>query len=266
MNWSKAKSTLSSIHRLIAIFEEADDLSTIERDLLLKRIQELYEVVLLSETDEEKQEKQKTPISKQPTPTPVIETAKIEPPKVEQKIERAKPQPVAPPPVIQAPKPQPTIAEQPKPKLQPVVIETPKPIKIEKPKVEEKPIYTEPVRKEQAKVVADKPISNQNTSEEIIELFEFKSATDLSEKLSDSPIKDLKASMSINERFLTISELFKGNAARYNEVLEVLNGLSTFEQAKSYLIRVVIPEFDWTAEKKQGLAKRFIKKVNRRFL
>lgn len=255
MNWSKAKTTLSSIHRLIAIFEEADDLSTIERDLLLKRIQELYELVLLSETDEDKRNPTKAVIN-QPTPTPpppvVVETPKVEPPKVVQK-----PQPVAPPPVIEQPKPQ--------PKSKPVIIETPKPV-VETPKVEKRPVYTEPKKVKQPEFIATTASSDQNIADEIEDLFEFKSATDLSEKLSDAPIKDLKASMSINERFLTISELFKGNAARYNEVVEVLNGLSNFDQAKSYLMKVVIPEFDWTTEKKQDLAKRFIKKVNRRFL
>jgi hypothetical protein len=253
MNWSKAKTTLSSIHRLIAIFEEADDLSTIERDLLLKRIQELYEVILLSETDEDKRNKVK-PVVNKPAPTPppppvVVEIPRVEPPRVV-----AKPQPVAPIPVV----------EQPKPKPKPVIVEAPKPVEI--PKVEERPVYTERTEIKQPKIIAKPTVSDQSIDNEIEDLFEFKSATDLSEKLSDSPIKDLKASMSINERFLTISELFKGNAARYNEVVEVLNGLSNFDQAKSYLMKVVIPEFDWTVDKKQALAKRFIKKVNRRFL
>ncbi len=245
MNWSKAKATLSSIHRLIAIFEEAENLSTIERDLLLKRIQELYELVLLSETEEEKRKvvKQQNPTPK-PVTSPVVEKPRVEP----------KPKPVVPPPVI----------ERPKPKPQPVIVETPKPIEV--PVKKEVPQYKEPVVSPKIEVTETSSVKEENISEEVIDLFEFKSATDLSEKLSDSPIKDLKASMSINERFLTISELFKGNAARYNEVIEVLNGLSNFEQAKSYLMKVVIPEFEWTAEKKQNLAKKFIKKVNRRFL
>jgi hypothetical protein len=255
MNWSKAKATLSSINRLIAIFEEADDLSAIERDLLLKRIQELYGFVLLSETHEDKRKQ----VRQTPVPQPVVET-----PKVEVKIETPKPPvtptppPVVPPIVIEKPKPKPI------PIIEPVIVEKPKPIEVP---IIEKPIYREPVKVKKVEPIYTPPSKpNQEVDEEIEDLFEFKSATDLSEKLSDAPIKDLKASMSINERFLTISELFKGNAARYNEVVEVLNGLSNFDQAKSYLMKVVIPEFDWTAEKKQGLAKRFIKKVNRRFL
>lgn len=252
MNWSKAKATLSSINRLIAIFEEADDLSAIERDLLLKRIQELYELILLSEVAEDKVKAVKRVVTPPPPPPVVVEQPRVEPPKI-----TPKPEPVVPPPVIDIVKPKP----------KPVVIETPKPIEV--PQVKPKPTYTKPVEVKRPEVIAvppKPPVSRNENADEIADLFEFKSATDLSEKLSDSPIKDLKASMSINERFLTISELFKGNAARYNEVIEVLNGLSAFDQAKSYLMKVVIPEFDWTADKKQALAKRFIKKVNRRFL
>ncbi|NJN78313.1 MAG: hypothetical protein HC803_08295 [Saprospiraceae bacterium] len=70
----------------------------------------------------------------------------------------------------------------------------------------------------------------------------------------------------INERFLMISELFKGNKVQYDEAIDALNSFSDFEQAKIFIIKILIPEFDWTNDKKINQAKTFIKKVRRRYL
>jgi len=84
--------------------------------------------------------------------------------------------------------------------------------------------------------------------------------------LSAAPIADLKTAMGINERFLTISELFKGNKAQYDDAIDTLNSFSDFGQAKNYISRILVPEFDWTNEKKINQAKTFIKKVRRRYM
>lgn len=233
MNWNKANKVLSGIDRLFNIFQESEGLSSIERDLLLRRIQDLYEVVLKGDFEEivKRTEKPKlAPVKEMPKP--------VWPPKVTEKPKPITPKPVPKPiskPVVERPK-----AETPK-------VETPKPIVVEKPKE----IVYEPI--------------NDNSAE-IEELFEFKIATDLSEKLSASAIADLKTSMGINERFLTISELFKGNKAQYDDAIDTLNSFDDFEQAKNYITRILIPEFDWTSDKKINQAKTFVKKVRRRYL
>jgi hypothetical protein len=247
MNWTKANQLLSGIDRLFNIFQESDGLSTIERDLLLRRIQDLYEVVL--EGDFEAGQRKGSKVVKDIEP-PVVRT--IEPPKV---VERPKPVVIEQAPVIEKPKP---IIEEPKPPViqQPkVVVDTPKPV-VEPPKP---PVVEKP------KEIVYQPI-NHDSDEDLELLFEFKSATDLSEKLSAAPILDLKTAMGINERFLIISELFKGNKAQYDDAVETLNSFSDFEQAKNYISRILVPEFDWTNEKKINQAKIFIKKVRRRYL
>lgn len=245
MNWNKANQVLSSIDRLFNIFQESGGLSTIERDLLLRKIQDLYEVVL--EGDFEAGHKKQAKPSRE-IPTPPIRTVEepkiIEQPKV---IEPPKPVVIEKPPVIERPKP---VVEAPKP-----IIETPKPVvEVPKPPVVEKP-----------KEIIYEPINN-GSNEDLELLFEHKSATDLSEKLSAAPITDLKNAMGINERFLIISELFKGNKAQYDDAIETLNSFSDFEQAKNYISKILVPEFDWTNEKKINQAKTFIKKVRRRYL
>jgi hypothetical protein len=47
--------------------------------------------------------------------------------------------------------------------------------------------------------------------------------------------KELKASISINEKFLFINELFDGNLREYNITIETLNGFSELRQALEYL-------------------------------
>ena len=47
--------------------------------------------------------------------------------------------------------------------------------------------------------------------------------------------KDLKATISINEKFLFINELFDGNLREYNITIETLNGFAGLRQALEYL-------------------------------
>jgi hypothetical protein len=46
---------------------------------------------------------------------------------------------------------------------------------------------------------------------------------------------DLKSSISINEKFLIINELFSGNLRDYNEMVETLNGFQDLRTAMEYL-------------------------------
>jgi hypothetical protein len=50
-----------------------------------------------------------------------------------------------------------------------------------------------------------------------------------------SKTKDLKAAISINEKFLFINELFDGNLREYNITIETLNGFSELRQALEFL-------------------------------
>lgn len=97
-------------------------------------------------------------------------------------------------------------------------------------------------------------------------LFVFHEARDLGDKLRLSRIEDLSKAMGINERFLTINELFGGNHETFDRVLRHLNGLPTFDDARLYLEQEVIPAFGWLDDKKQKKATIFIQLVQRRYL
>ena len=89
------------------------------------------------------------------------------------------------------------------------------------------------------------PVSGEKTMPGI-DLFSTE-MSEFSEKLKDirektyaserqaSQRKELKASISINEKFLFINELFDGNLREYNATIEILNNFSDLREALEFL-------------------------------
>ena len=97
-------------------------------------------------------------------------------------------------------------------------------------------------------------------------LFERSDQNELSDKLSLSPIDDLRRALGINDKLLVVNELFGGDQNEFQETVDRLNNKYSFSEAKSYLLRYVIDKFEWLDEQKQVPARDFIKLVERRFL
>jgi len=97
------------------------------------------------------------------------------------------------------------------------------------------------------------------------ELFELEEGYDLSDKLSNAPIKDIRSSMGLNERVLTINELFGGNAMAFDKTVKALNQMNNFEDAKAFLSKEIVPQYEWHEEGKLKKAKIFLKLVSRRY-
>lgn len=74
------------------------------------------------------------------------------------------------------------------------------------------------------------------------------------------PVTDVKKAFGINDRFLFQRELFGGNADLFNHTLDQINGMSSFEDARSFLMS----NFDWDMESET--ADTFLNLVKRRFL
>ena len=110
-----------------------------------------------------------------------------------------------------------------------------------------------------------KESSTKKTDNNIIEtLFEQKKATDLSEKLSESPINDLTRAMSINDRLLYMNELFGRDIEALNETLKLLNKYDSLDQAKG-LISNLAEQYKWMDEEKVEIAQNFIKLIRRKY-
>ena len=95
----------------------------------------------------------------------------------------------------------------------------------------------EPLQKEhhrETKSTSDIDLFSTESVEFSEKLKETREKTYASERLS-SQKKELKASISINEKFLFINELFDGNLREYNITIETLNGFSELRQALEFL-------------------------------
>ena len=66
-------------------------------------------------------------------------------------------------------------------------------------------------------------------------LLKNKTDKSISSKMQYNAIKDLKSAIGINEKFLFINELFKGNMKEYNESILKLNEFKSLTEAESYL-------------------------------
>jgi hypothetical protein len=87
--------------------------------------------------------------------------------------------------------------------------------------------------------------------------------TELSDALQETPIKDLKKAIGINDRFLYISELFRGDEAMYERSIKTINGFSIYPEAEYWIRRELKLKLAW--DEKNAVVKQFDQLVKRRF-
>jgi hypothetical protein len=97
-------------------------------------------------------------------------------------------------------------------------------------------------------------------------LFEANHSKDLSDKLSRAPISDLMKAFSINDRMLVVTDLYNGDHQKFQDTIDILNTKYSFDEAKSYLLRYIVDQYEWLGEEKLERAREFVKLVERRFL
>ena len=216
---------INALHKSISL--DNGDVSSIERDLMLSYIRQLYEAYLSSDAKTAAPPKAKSAAPPKVAPTP----KKVVTPPPPPKVEAAPKQDVAPPP----PPPEPVAPPKPAPEPAPVAQTAPSPAP-----------------------------AKSNVDPAIRSLFKHQAARELSEKLSQQAISDLTRAMSINDKLLYSNELFGRDMARMNETLQKLNGLNTMDQAQDYLVSIA-QQFDWTEEERSEVAQSFIKLVRRKY-
>jgi len=109
------------------------------------------------------------------------------------------------------------------------------------------------------------PAALSGFSPAMTELFEVNAVSELSDKLSQSPVKDLTKAMGINERIFTVNELFGGNQDEFNNLMVALNGMPNYDEARTVLMKSAASKYDWDTPAMQKKARTFIKLVQRRF-
>ena len=87
---------------------------------------------------------------------------------------------------------------------------------------------------------------------------------EVSDSLKDSPIKDLRKAIGINDRFLFINELFQGDENMYERSIKTINGFAIFPEAEYWIRRELKTKLGWNDQ--QDTVRQFDALVKRRFL
>ena len=86
---------------------------------------------------------------------------------------------------------------------------------------------------------------------------------ELSQSLTSSPIKDLKKAIGVNDRFLFINELFRGDEAMYERSIKTIQNFSIFAEAEFWIRRELKLKIGW--KDSDTVVKQFDQLVRRRF-
>lgn len=234
MNHKKIKKQINKINSFFESITADDEISKIEKNLLLSYISKLYESILDPIDNLVAEAKTSRPVAMKKKTAAEIER------KSYQKTETGLP-----------------IVEEVE------IISTPQEILVKE--------AVKPITLVEAKKTVNTPASDVietskvELSEKMISIFEKSRGLEISDKLGNLPLKDLTKAMGINERMFTIKELFGGNQERFKTVMYDINELSGYDEAKEYLIRGVATELKWDSEAHYKKADKFVKLVQRRF-
>lgn len=252
MSYKKIQKQIKKISSLAESIAEDEEITSIERDLMLSYIRKLYEQVLDLDID--------NPVAvKKSSKAAATEPEKVAEPVIEKVVER---QPFERAPVERKP-----FERAPRPSEEVEAVAAP----VSEPKVERQPferaakveqIVVEPARVEPAAVIKNE---EPKLSAEMKALFNKTDSRELSDKLSNMPIANLSKAFSINERIFTIQELFDGNQELFQSTVAAIDNASSYEDAQRILVDGVASSKGWDSEGKIKKAEIFIKKVQRRF-
>ncbi len=123
---------------------------------------------------------------------------------------------------------------------------------------------------------SSQPIEEKNTNaaKELNEVLPTNNAASLndlhnkpvnavSDIFEDAPIKDLKKAIGVNERFLYLNELFRGDEAMYERSIKTINAFSIYPEAEFWIRRELKLKLGW--DDKYNTVKQFDQLVRRRF-
>ena len=86
---------------------------------------------------------------------------------------------------------------------------------------------------------------------------------ELSDKRTEAPIKDLRKAIGVNDRFLFINELFRGDEAMYERSIKTIQNFSIFAEAEYWIRRELKVKIGWLDT--DPIVKQFDQLVRRRF-
>lgn len=87
--------------------------------------------------------------------------------------------------------------------------------------------------------------------------------TEVAHVLKGSPVKDLRKAVGINDRFVFINELFRGDEAMYDRSIKTINGFTIFPEAEYWMARELKLKLGW--DDRNDIVQHFYEIVRRRF-
>lgn len=116
-------------------------------------------------------------------------------------------------------------------------------------------------------------LAQQSSPKEIHETLSFskeslndklkQSNTELGDTLKHEPIRDLRKAIGINDRFVFINELFRGDEAMYERSIKTINSFHIYAEAEYWMNRELKIKLGWDED--QETVKHFYLLVKRRF-
>lgn len=117
------------------------------------------------------------------------------------------------------------------------------------------PNYTPPEKNEVNAVVApQQPTLNDQLA---------MPTNEISEKLSSEPLKDLRKAIGVNDRYVYINELFRGDEDMYERSIKTINNFSIYAEAEYWMQRELKIKLGWNDA--DATAASFYALVRRRF-
>jgi len=214
------------LENYIQSWRDNDVIPSIEKDLVQRKLQEIYEQVLRLNTSMQGAESRKMVI---PEVKRIISEPEITAPGPVQEIVFEKTT---------------EIIQDTKPFIQEIPLKTEPVKKMEEISVTKTEIETENIKetrevvKENKEILAEKLTHSHKLIHETVKL---RSVMDVSSKIKSSPIPSIQSAINLNDKFLFIRELFKNNNLLYNQTIERLNNANSFEEA----ISIINKEFAW---------------------
>ncbi len=86
---------------------------------------------------------------------------------------------------------------------------------------------------------------------------------EVSSSLSNEPIKDLKKGIGLNDTYVFINELFRGDETMYTRSIKTINGFSNFAEAQFWIERELKLKLGWVNS--DAAVKHFDQLIRRRF-
>ncbi len=86
---------------------------------------------------------------------------------------------------------------------------------------------------------------------------------EIGHRLTETPIRDLKKAIGVNDRFVFINELFRGDEVMYERSIKTINGFQIYAEAEYWIERELKVKLGW--EEDRLATRQFIQLVKRRF-